>query len=144
VRRTKCFRLVAQDVRFQPVVQVQVQLLVGPGRHPVTVLIEPRLGVAQPAPRLLGLPEALLVGAGTDSSRNSTVPCYSSKRRGLSFSSHHMCWQARAKVKRGRGVWNLTDALEEAGVGTDLLAHLRGPGPHLRGCWVVDLLAGRS
>jgi hypothetical protein len=26
----------------------------------------------------------------------------------------------------------------------DLLAHLRGPGPHVRGCWVVDLLLGKD
>lgn len=25
-----------------------------------------------------------------------------------------------------------------------LLAHLRGPGPHVRGCWAVDLLLGKS
>jgi hypothetical protein len=39
----------------------------------------------------------------------------------------------------------LADALEEAGV-TDawLLEHLRGPGPHVRGCWVVDLLLGKE
>src|SRR5262249_41762071 len=53
------FRLAAQDVRFEPVVQLQPQLLFGTGRHPVTVLIEPRLGFVQPSPRLLGLPEAL-------------------------------------------------------------------------------------
>ena len=57
------FRLAAQDVRFQPVVQVQPQLLFGTGRHPVTELIEPRPGFVQPSPRLLGLPEAL-VGQG--------------------------------------------------------------------------------
>jgi hypothetical protein len=35
----------------------------------------------------------------------------------------------------------LADALEEAGCDNDdILAHLRGPGPHVRGCWVVDLL----
>jgi hypothetical protein len=35
----------------------------------------------------------------------------------------------------------LADALEEAGCdNTDLLAHCRGDGPHVRGCWVVDLL----
>jgi hypothetical protein len=35
----------------------------------------------------------------------------------------------------------LADALEEAGcTRAELLDHLRGPGPHARGCWVVDLL----
>jgi hypothetical protein len=39
----------------------------------------------------------------------------------------------------------LADALEEAGCTTsDLLAHLRGPGPHVRGCWAVDLLLGKE
>jgi hypothetical protein len=35
----------------------------------------------------------------------------------------------------------LADALEEAGChDQDMLGHCRGPGPHTRGCWVVDLL----
>jgi hypothetical protein len=39
----------------------------------------------------------------------------------------------------------LADALEEAGcTDTDILAHCRGPGPHVRGCWMVDLLLGKS
>ena len=62
-RRKECFRLAAQDVHPQPVVQVQPERFVGTGRHPVTVPIEPRQGLAQPAPRLLDLPEAL-VGQG--------------------------------------------------------------------------------
>jgi hypothetical protein len=33
----------------------------------------------------------------------------------------------------------LADALEEAGcLDAEILGHLRGPGPHVRGCWVVD------
>jgi len=39
----------------------------------------------------------------------------------------------------------LADALEEAGCdNADILAHCRGPGPHVRGCWVVDLLSGKE
>jgi hypothetical protein len=35
----------------------------------------------------------------------------------------------------------LADALEEAGcTKQEMLAHLRGPGPHVRGCWVIDYL----
>jgi hypothetical protein len=35
----------------------------------------------------------------------------------------------------------LADALEEAGcTDTEVLEHCRGPGPHARGCWVLDLL----
>jgi hypothetical protein len=39
----------------------------------------------------------------------------------------------------------LGDALEDAGcTDTEILAHCRGPGPHVRGCWVVDLLLGKE
>jgi hypothetical protein len=39
----------------------------------------------------------------------------------------------------------LADALEEAGcTNADLLSHLRGPGPHARGCWALDLVLGLS
>jgi hypothetical protein len=39
----------------------------------------------------------------------------------------------------------LADALEEAGcTNTDILDHLRSPGPHVRGCWPLDLILGRA
>jgi hypothetical protein len=39
----------------------------------------------------------------------------------------------------------LADALEEAGcTSEDILGHLRGAGPHVRGCWPVDLCLGKS
>jgi hypothetical protein len=39
----------------------------------------------------------------------------------------------------------LADALEEAGCdNTDILRHCRGPGPHVRGCWPVDLVLEKS
>lgn len=39
----------------------------------------------------------------------------------------------------------LADALEDAGcTAAELLDHLRGPGPHFRGCWATDLVLGRS
>jgi hypothetical protein len=39
----------------------------------------------------------------------------------------------------------LADALEEAGFSdAELLDHLRGAGPHARGCWVLDLLMARE
>jgi hypothetical protein len=38
----------------------------------------------------------------------------------------------------------LADALEEAGCAdAHILGHCRGPGPHVCGCWAVDLLVGR-
>jgi hypothetical protein len=39
----------------------------------------------------------------------------------------------------------LGDTLEEAGcTDTMILSHLRGPGPHVRGCWVLDLILGKQ
>ena len=39
----------------------------------------------------------------------------------------------------------LADALQDAGCDNEaVLAHCRGDGPHVRGCWVVDLILGQS
>lgn len=39
----------------------------------------------------------------------------------------------------------LADALMDAGCADELIInHCRGPGPHVRGCWVVDLLLGKE
>jgi hypothetical protein len=39
----------------------------------------------------------------------------------------------------------LSDALEEAGCDDSaVLDHLRGPGPHVRGCWALDLILGKA
>jgi hypothetical protein len=39
----------------------------------------------------------------------------------------------------------LADALEDAGCAdVDILDHCRGSGPHVRGCWVLDLLRGQA
>jgi hypothetical protein len=39
----------------------------------------------------------------------------------------------------------LADALQDAGCDSaEVLDHCRGPGPHVRGCWVVDLVLGKA
>lgn len=39
----------------------------------------------------------------------------------------------------------LSDALEEVGCdANEILSHLRSPGPHVRGCWALDLVLGKS
>jgi hypothetical protein len=63
-------------------------------------------------------------------------------------------WQTARVVALARATYDdcafdrlptLADALEEAGCdNADILAHCRGPGPHVRGCWVVDLLLGKQ
>jgi hypothetical protein len=39
----------------------------------------------------------------------------------------------------------LADALEDAGCAdADILTHLRSAGPHVRGCWALDLILGKE
>jgi hypothetical protein len=63
-------------------------------------------------------------------------------------------WKMRTVATLAQSIYNdrafdrlpiLADALEEAG-GRDaeILAHCRQPGPHARGCWVIDLLLGKT
>jgi len=57
-------------------------------------------------------------------------------------------WRTETTVAFASGIYSdrafdrmpiLADALEEAGCDVpEVLAHCRGPGPHARGCWVVD------
>jgi len=63
-------------------------------------------------------------------------------------------WQTATTIAIAQSIYDaqdytampvLADALEEAGCDhADILSHLRGPGPHVRGCWVVDLLLGKE
>jgi len=65
-----------------------------------------------------------------------------------------LAWNGGIVVKLAQGIYKerafdrlpiLADALEDAGCdNADILDHCRQPGPHVRGCWVVDLLTGRS
>jgi hypothetical protein len=61
-------------------------------------------------------------------------------------------WRSETAVTLARGIYDLhafdrlpilADALEEVGCDhPEVLAHCRGPGPHARGCWVVDAVLG--
>jgi hypothetical protein len=61
-----------------------------------------------------------------------------------------LAWNRRKVADLVRGIYDdrayewlglLADALEDAGCANpQLLGHLRGPGPHWRGCWAIDLL----
>jgi hypothetical protein len=64
------------------------------------------------------------------------------------------CWLTPAVVGLAQVIYDerrwedlpvLADALEEAGCSdAELLGHLQGPGPHARGCFVLDRLLGRG
>jgi hypothetical protein len=69
---------------------------------------------------------------------------------GLAWRSPIVLGLARAVYDGGRfddrqALGVLADALEDAGCDhAELLSHLRGPGPHVRGCWALDVLLGKS
>jgi hypothetical protein len=53
----------------------------------------------------------------------------------------HTMYQSRDFSK----MLDLAQSLQDAGCeSADVLDHCRGPGPHARGCWVVDLLLGKK
>ena len=61
-------------------------------------------------------------------------------------------WRTTDVLGVARGIYDerafdrlpiLADALQDAGCADgELLGHCRGPGPHARGCWAVDLVLG--
>jgi hypothetical protein len=63
-------------------------------------------------------------------------------------------WRTEAVVGLARRMYEgrdfsampvLADALVDAGCDNDgILTHCRSPGPHVRGCWVVDAILGRA
>jgi hypothetical protein len=65
-----------------------------------------------------------------------------------------LAWNAGTLGRLAQGIYDerafdrlpvLADALEDAGcTNADILDHCRQPRLHVRGCWVVDLLTGRS
>ncbi|MBA4191171.1 MAG: hypothetical protein C0467_24590 [Planctomycetaceae bacterium] len=62
-------------------------------------------------------------------------------------------WLTSDVVALARGIYEerafdrmpiLADALQDAGCdNADILDHCRGNSPHVRGCWVVDLVLGK-
>jgi len=70
--------------------------------------------------------------------------------RSITVDSAWLTWQNGTIPKLAQGIYAdhafdrlpiLADALEEAGcIDADILSHCRQPGPHGRGCWIVDLL----
>jgi hypothetical protein len=82
-------------------------------------------------------------------------------RRPASLPSAYLSWSDSISVKLAVAIYEdralpegtldssrlpiLADALEEAGCEDEqLLTHLRSPGPHVRGCWALDLILGKE
>ncbi len=70
------------------------------------------------------------------------------------LTARELSWEGGVVVRLAEGIYEesafdrlpiLGDALEEAGCADEaILEHCRGGGPHVRGCWVVDLVMGRG
>jgi hypothetical protein len=68
--------------------------------------------------------------------------------------SSWLTWQDSTVSRIAQGIYDerafdrlpiLADALLDAGCDNeDILAHCRSEGPHVRGCWVIDLLLGKT
>jgi hypothetical protein len=81
------------------------------------------------------------------------LPPRKGKRAWQDIQRRWLTWQGGEVPKLAQAIYEerafdrlpvLGDALEEAGC-TDrpILDHCRGPGQHVRGCWVVDLMLGK-
>jgi hypothetical protein len=74
--------------------------------------------------------------------------------RAVSLVPSWLIWNEATVAKLAQAIYDeraferlpvLADALEEAGcTDAEILAHCRGPGPHVRGCWALDLLLGKA
>jgi hypothetical protein len=74
--------------------------------------------------------------------------------RSASLAPAVLAWQGGLLVSMAQRIYDsrdfsdmpvLADALEEAGCrDADVLGHCRSGGEHFRGCWLVDLLLGKS
>jgi hypothetical protein len=74
--------------------------------------------------------------------------------RSIAIASSSLRWNDTTIPRIARAIYEkqafgdfpiLADALEDAGCNDSvILEHLRGPGPHVRGCWAVDLLLDKK
>jgi hypothetical protein len=68
-------------------------------------------------------------------------PAWLSWRDGLLVDAARRVYEARDFADMAV----LADMLDEAECAdTEILGHLRGPGPHVRGCWALDLLLSKG
>jgi hypothetical protein len=74
--------------------------------------------------------------------------------RAIIFRAAWLAWNSGIVSRCARRIYEsrdferlplLADALEDAGcTDAELLGHLRGPGPHVRGCWPLDHILSKE
>ncbi len=131
--------------------------LPAPARHAVAAELWCAAGgPPDPVPRW---PEwaALLARVDDDQGRlqSELLRClFGSPARPVRFSPEWREWDGGVPLRLASEVYEsrdftkaplLADALEDAGCAeASVLGHLRGSGPHVRGCWAVDLVLGKG
>jgi hypothetical protein len=100
--------------------------------------------------------EAYRVGEETERAAQAALlrDIFGNPFRPVSIEPASLIWNDGTVQKVAQAIYNdrrfddlpiLADGLEEAGcTNVDILAHCRGAGPHVRGCWVVDLILGKE
>ena len=116
-------------------------------------LVQPRLHVVHIASQMLGLPVASARARSEEAQRQV---CLLREIIGNLFHpvTIDSSWLTFDVVMIAKGAYEdrafdrlpiLADALQDAGCeDEDILTHLRGAGPHVRGCWALDLILGKS
>jgi hypothetical protein len=126
----------------------------GYDRTPGVLTVVPHVVVRSPRPRYVqeAMPEASDLPAWQRwLFHELSGPCLF---RPVPIDRSCLAWNGGAVRKMAQRIYDdrrfadlpvLADALEDADCGdAAILAHCRGPGEHVRGCWVVDLLTGRQ
>jgi hypothetical protein len=112
-------------------------------------------GVTNGAPLLFSVENARYSIATTKSARKAACrlirEIFGNPFRPVAFSPE---WRTDTAVMLAQQMYDsrdfsampiLADALQDAGCDNqDILQHCRGDGPHVRGCWVVDLVLGKE
>jgi hypothetical protein len=102
-------------------------------------------------------PESIVLEAAADQVHEGRAQCdllrdiFGNPFRPVAFDPS---WRTSTVVAIAKGMYDsrdfapmplLADALQDAGCEhADILDHCRGPGPHVNGCWVVDLVLGKE
>jgi len=108
------------------------------------------VGVSEPKGSLLRLGDSIHVGGvwlrlGTSSRMECSWLTWHAGTIPRLAQAAHECRDMLEGTLDNTRLAILADALEEAGLtDEDILDHLRGPGPHVRGCFAVDLCLGKS
>jgi hypothetical protein len=109
--------------------------------------------IAAEGPLMLSMPLAGYQGAGVDAHAQIAHlfhDIFGNPFRPVAFDT---AWRTDTAVSLARGMYEsrdfgampiLADALQDAGCEDEqVLNHCREPGPHVRGCWVCDLVLGK-